>query len=233
MSMGSRIKEARTRAGLKQEELGKMLGRGKSQVSSWENDRNKPDPDVIDAICQILDVSPNWIHEWDEKQERFLDYEEQSLVDLFRKLDRYDRETVKAMISRLAEKPEPELINDDIPMRPIDVYMLRPSAGTGNVMLDEVETVQLEIPLTIKSKKADFGVRVDGRSMEPMLQDGELLLIQKSAEVNNGQIGIFGVNGDVVVKQKLSDRLHSLNPDYPDIEIHDGDSVICYGKVLN
>lgn len=43
MKLGQKLKEARLKAGLKQEDLAKQLGVSRQTVSSWENDRSYPD----------------------------------------------------------------------------------------------------------------------------------------------------------------------------------------------
>lgn len=43
MELGQKLKEARMKAGLKQEELAKQLGVSRQTVSNWENDRSYPD----------------------------------------------------------------------------------------------------------------------------------------------------------------------------------------------
>jgi transcriptional regulator with XRE-family HTH domain len=65
MALHRRILEARTRAGLTQDQLGKMVGRSRSAVCSWEN----PDPDKretprlvnLRAIAKNTKVTVSWL----------------------------------------------------------------------------------------------------------------------------------------------------------------------------
>ena len=81
-------------------------------------------------------------------------------------------------------------------------------------------------------QRADEICIVNGDSMEPQFHDGDLVLVEHSVELDNGDIGIFYVPGHGgVIKQKAYDRLHSLNPEFDDIfPYEDGARVV--GRVL-
>ena len=90
------------------------------------------------------------------------------------------------------------------------------SAGTGqfldNDSYEEVE-VEPEVPET-----ADFGVRISGDSMMPRYLDKQIVWIQKTDELNDGEIGIFYYNGNTYCKKLLCNKngtyLISLNDKY-------------------
>ena len=61
MPLGNNIKNARSLKGMSQKQLSDALKEkniivGNTSISNWENGINKPDPDTISALCQILDV---------------------------------------------------------------------------------------------------------------------------------------------------------------------------------
>jgi len=56
--IGARIKKYRESAGLSQKELAAQIGVGNSRVSNWELGINRPDVDLLMAICEALAVSP-------------------------------------------------------------------------------------------------------------------------------------------------------------------------------
>ena len=58
---GDRLKNARKLKGLTQKELADMINAKHNSVSNWENNHNKPDPDTIELLCGVLDVSPNYL----------------------------------------------------------------------------------------------------------------------------------------------------------------------------
>ncbi len=61
ITFGNRLKEARKVKQLTQKQLAEKIGAKHNSVSDWENDKNKPDPDTIELICGILDVSASYL----------------------------------------------------------------------------------------------------------------------------------------------------------------------------
>lgn len=65
MTLAQRIHEARISKGLTLEQLGKMIGLGKSAINKYEKGivTNIP-PDRIEAIAAALDVTPGYLMGW-------------------------------------------------------------------------------------------------------------------------------------------------------------------------
>ena len=61
MFRGDRLKELRKNKGLKQQELGNMLGITKSAVCFYENSKREPSIEIIIAIMQIFAVSADYL----------------------------------------------------------------------------------------------------------------------------------------------------------------------------
>ncbi len=57
--IGSRIRKFREQAGLSQKELAQQIGVSNSRVSNWEQGINRPDADILAALCTALNVSPS------------------------------------------------------------------------------------------------------------------------------------------------------------------------------
>lgn len=117
----------------------------------------------------------------------------------------------KAKINEVSEKV--------VQLYGYDYYDHATSAGTGQY-LNEVRVEQIELPIDVD---ADFVIPIKGDSMEPDYQDGDLVFIQTSVDLNDGVIGVFNYNGDAYIKQLVIDEdqayLHSLNPEYKDMPI--------------
>ena len=100
-----------------------------------------------------------------------------------------------------------------------DYYDHAASAGTGQY-LNDVRVERIELPVDVD---ADFVIPIKGDSMEPDYQDGDLIFIQTSVDLNDGVIGVFNYNGEAYIKQLVIDTeqsyLHSLNPAYKDMPI--------------
>lgn len=69
MNMGQKIYELRTQKGLTLEELGNMVGVGKSTVRKWENGIiANMKRDKILEVSRALDTSPAYLMGWDEDE---------------------------------------------------------------------------------------------------------------------------------------------------------------------
>ena len=118
--------------------------------------------------------------------------------------------------------------------RILRLYDIPVSAGTGN-FLDESGYEMIEVPGYVPPN-VDFALRVSGDSMEPLLQDGQIIWIKAQEVLNSGDIGIFIYYGDVYCKKLIvkgsSVYLRSLNPKYEDIEVKDDFELRTIGKVV-
>jgi len=113
----------------------------------------------------------------------------------------------------------------------LPVYNAGASAGTG-VFLDSTDYEMVAMPDDWLNRRANFGVWVDGDSMEPRFSNGDLVLVRTQPSVDIGDIGIFVLNGEGYIKKLGKNKLVSLNPAYNDIEIGEDDSIYVKGKVL-
>ncbi len=107
------------------------------------------------------------------------------------------------------------------------------SAGTGEQIFDEPQfkvAVKGDVPIH------DLALQVNGNSMEPMFHDKEVIFIEKTHEIKNGQIGVFIIDGEAYVKKVYveEDRLTlvSLNKAYRDLHFYENESVELVGKVI-
>lgn len=92
----------------------------------------------------------------------------------------------------------------------------------GNEAEDDIE-----LPALPEYEAADFAIDVNGDSMEPDFSHEDIALVQRDVEMHIGDIGVFVVNGNAFIKELIS-----RNKDYKNIPIHEGDNVVCMGKVM-
>lgn len=86
----------------------------------------------------------------------------------------------------------------------------------------------------LKDPNTTFIVKAKGWSMYPTIFPEDVLIIHTNTEPYHNCIGIFSVNRtDFTVKRlnKKNSILVADNPDFKDIEVEDGDEVICLGVV--
>lgn len=61
MTFGERLKDARLHKGYTQKQLANIIGAKHNSISNWENDQNRPDPNTIELLCSVLDISANYL----------------------------------------------------------------------------------------------------------------------------------------------------------------------------
>lgn len=61
MSFGSRLKQKRKEKGLKQSELGKLLGVTGSAIGNYENDFSSPKADILYKVFDVLHCDANFL----------------------------------------------------------------------------------------------------------------------------------------------------------------------------
>lgn len=112
-----------------------------------------------------------------------------------------------------------------------------PAAGPSSYF-DAPRSHIEQYPRGVIPHGATFAVPISGNSMEPEFKNGATVFVQSAPRVENGEVGLFSLNGEPYIKRLVVDearhevRLHSLNPAYQDIEIHEGDYLYTFGRVL-
>lgn len=91
MTFGEKIKECRKAQNLTQKQLADAIGAKHNSVSDWENNKNKPDPDTIELLCDALNITPNYLLK--SSQQDFSTKEKQ-LIKKYRNLDTHGKKMV-------------------------------------------------------------------------------------------------------------------------------------------
>ena len=115
--------------------------------------------------------------------------------------------------------------------RNIRLYDMAVSAGVGEFLSDNART-DIVIPDDPRTADADYALRISGDSMEPKYHSGDILLVQTTEYVEEGELGIFVLDGAGFFKKYGGDHLISLNPAYPAIRLKDFEQVSCCGRVI-
>ena len=234
LTFGEKLKQARISKKLTQKQLSEKLDVSNTVISNWEKNINRPDVDILEVMCGILDIEPNSLFNVKNNNNSTYSLVEKKLVSDYRKLDDHSKEVVQVVISKELERniPSEQTYDNIIPIKKYQVpyYDMPVSAGTGNPLDEEYpEKVDLvEQP----PKGTDFIVRVSGDSMEPTYHDGDRLFVKEQPSIEIGEIGIFVVDGNAYVKELGVDRLISHNEKYSDIIINEYVANECCGKVL-
>lgn len=216
-TMGGRIVESREAMGLTQKELAKLIGVSSAVMSHWELDENKPNAERIVQLCKALNITASYLLDYYGKETTKVTKQEETFLNKMRTLSDYDKETVNVLIDRLCERADSNIV--EFPRRYIPYFDSVVSAGTGELVFNDIPSELIAIPDTEETKNAAFAVRVKGDSMTPTFHDGDKVMVEKSPSIEFGEIGIFidPDSGEGFIKQFNGNRLVSHNKAYPDI----------------
>lgn len=151
MSFGTRLKERREELGLKQSELGGLLGITGSAIGNYENGISSPKADILYRVFDVLKCDANYLFQ-DEMKELETDditVPEIKLIKKYRQLDQRGQAAVLDTLNR-----EYSYLNDDT------VYMVARSGDHGQKTLNEEES-RLADEATAELEKAVEGKHRD------------------------------------------------------------------------
>lgn len=242
MRFSEKIRSIKSKQGLTTQELSQKSGVPLGTLNKLLSGViEEPKLSVAVALCDALGVCLGAL--LDEKSVS-LSRDEQKLLNDYRNSDAYGKAAVRAVAemesSRTADNAGAEaekgqsLSHVDaaaVAKIKLPLYLLPVSAGTGT-FLDSADKETIEVEANAFSESADFALRVSGNSMEPRFRNGDIVLVHQQPTVNFGELGIFIANGKGYFKRYMGDRLHSLNPEYPDIPLCRFDDFLCCGKVV-
>ena len=219
-------------------ELARRVGvPAQTLYSLIRRDNMKVDFEVLLRICEVLEVPLNaFVPAPGGAGAEAPSPEEWAYLRRFRALDGYGRELTELVMERELARLAREREEAEEETRVIPLFLTPAAAGYASPALDE-DYEDYAIPAALP---ADFAVRIAGDSMEPVLHDGGVALVGRGP-VENGDVGMFFVDGDMKCKQYLRDALgnvylFSLNRERADADVtipaSSGVTICCFGKVL-
>ncbi|HEM6027538.1 helix-turn-helix transcriptional regulator [Streptococcus suis] len=222
--IGQKIKDFRKLAGMTQTDLAQRLETTKQTISRYEKGDRKPGQDTLFELTDIFKVSiddffppttpttaPNSLVE--QISDKVVQLTEPNQKSVLRySSDLLDKQNTVAYSKNTVNEPQSIYFT-------YNYYDQPASAGTGQY-LNDVQVEQIELPIEVD---ADFVVPIYGDSMEPEYHSGDYIFVKLSVDLSDGDIGVFAYNGEAYIKQlRITDQgayLHSLNPEYDDIQI--------------
>lgn len=243
MSFGSQMRRRREELGFSRTALAEELGVSPSAISNYENDLSSPKEDILLRLFDALRVEPNYLYRDFFRAAGFSCSEaERELILKCRSLSPTGRQTVHTMVSALCDYQE-ELTKDSgrelyLEQRQIPLYRSPAAAGYASPALGEdfdYITVDDSVP-----HGAEFAVRIQGDSMEPIIADESIVYVNRDP-LEAGDVGIFCVDGDMLCKQYYHDPLgvtylFSFNRRRADADVvfgkGSGRTLVCFGRVI-
>lgn len=232
--IGENIKQYRLQNGWTQQELGSKIGISKNAIGNYEKGFRSPKKDTLFDLANAFNISIDDLFPPVQKDSSSNTSSIQTIYDQLHqpRQEKVLNYTKRQLNEQNKEKTKINEVSEVIQLYSYDYYDHPASAGTGQY-LNDVRVEQIELPVDVD---ADFVIPIKGDSMEPDYQDGDLVFIQTSVDLNDGVIGVFNYNGDAYIKQLVIDKeqayLHSLNPAYKDMPITPDTDFRIIGEVV-
>lgn len=240
--IGYRIKELRKSHNLTLEELADALNRkypdtinfNKGKISKWENNREEPRLSSVKILADFFDVPLDYFNG--------IDLAQAEILPIYNKLEKPRQEKVLSYAKNQLEEQESATIPSIFEKSQDDNYIIDyveglVAAGHGTFQEDNLH---MEVRLRAEDvpEKYDTIAKVAGDSMEPLIEDNDLLFIKITSQVEINDIGIFQINGKNFVKKLKRDYdgswyLQSLNSGYEEIHLTENDDIRTIGEVVD
>ncbi|EMC0230895.1 helix-turn-helix domain-containing protein [Staphylococcus pseudintermedius] len=231
-SFKDRLKQIMSERKISQSELSRRTGIGRNSISDYLNGKYEAKQDKVFELAKVLNVNEAWLMGFDISKNREI---ENSITSIYDKLTPPRQKRVLDFANEQLNEQSNKVLHinsHNVISEEVAVYGYA-SAGTGETLIDGVEfTTQYNghIP------NHDFALQVNGDSMEPLFEDKEIIFVDKTKQINSGQIGIFVIDGEAYLKKVfISDkgiRLVSLNSKYPDLHFDSSHDIKVAGKVI-
>lgn len=201
MYQPDKLKQKREELGLEQQELAELIGVSKQAYFKWEKGLSKPTKANIAKLEKVLKVSEGYLSE-DEISSLYKQLTEPNQE----KAITYVRDLVSSQkVISIAEKRSEYRVYEKL------------SAGIGASVYGDLD---YDVVYYNEELPHDFASWVDGNSMEPTYQNGEVALIRETGFDYDGAVYAVVWDSQTYIKKVYREeeglRLVSINKDYPD-----------------
>lgn len=236
-SFKNRLKQIMSERNISQSELSRRTGIGRNSISDYLKGKYEAKQDKVFELAKVLNVNEAWLMGFDICKDRVIN--DNDITSIYNKLTPPRQHNVLDYANHqleLQNSTDDNVIdldtykNENTTLTDVNGYV---SAGTGEQIFDEPK---FKVSVKGYVPPHDIALQVNGDSMEPMFSDKEIIFVEKSNNIKNGQIGVFIINGEAYVKKVHvgEDRLTlvSLNKDYRDLHFYENEGVRLVGKVI-
>ncbi len=239
MSFGEQMRRRREELGMSRGELAQRLGVSVSAVGNYETGVSTPREEVLLRLFDALEADPNYLYRGSFLCQSGADTdEERRLLAKYRALPLTGRQTVQTLLDALAVMAEETRRSAPAEPRTIPLYTSPAAAGFAAPVFGEDYDL---LPVTGDVPPgAELAVRIQGDSMSPLIDDGSVVYVNHDP-LQNGDVGIFCVDGEMLCKQYFRSPfgvvcLFSLNRRRADMDVvfhrSSGRSLTCFGRVM-
>ena len=258
-STSARLRQLMSETGLRQVDIlekskpfQKQLGvkMGRSALSQYVTGKSKPDDKKLHLLSKTLNVSEAWLMGYDVEKKRVPDNERNSIsneqpeiLPIYNKLEKPRQEKVLSYAKDQLEEQESSNIisifnkSQDDEDYITDYVEGLVAAGHGTFQEDNLH-MEVRLRANDVPNEYDTIAKVAGDSMEPLIEDNDLLFIRVASQIDVNSIGVFQINGKNFVKKLKRDYdgswyLQSLNSGYEEIHLSENDDIRTIGEVVD
>ena len=244
--LGDRVRKLREGRNMTQTELSEILGmKTYTTVSKWEKNENFPKGKDLKKLAEIFNVTSDYLLVLtDDKLKKMTTQNEKTeIISIYDQLEEPRQEKVLNYAKEQLEEQEnsniisifnkPQDDEDYI----TDYVEGLVAAGHGTFQEDNLH-MEVRLRANDVPNEYDTIAKVAGDSMEPLIEDNDLLFIRVASQIDVNSIGIFQVNGKNFVKKLKRDYdgswyLQSLNSGYEEIYLSEDDDIRTIGEVVD
>ena len=233
----SLIQEEAKKKGMSMSELARRVGIAKSTMSRYFNKTREFPLNKADDFARIFNITPEFLLGIQKENK-----EKPEILTIYNQLEEPRQEKVLDFANAQLDEQESSKVasifekvsNEDYITDYVEGLV---AAGHGTFQEDNLH---MEVKLRAEDVPEDYDTiaKVAGDSMEPMIEDNDLLFIKVTSQVDINSIGIFQVNGKNFVKKLKRDYdgswyLQSLNSGYEEIHLSENDDIRTIGEVVD
>ena len=233
----SLIQEEAKKKGMSMSELARRVGIAKSTMSRYFNKTREFPLNKADDFARIFNITPEFLLGIQKENK-----EKPEILTIYSQLEESRQEKVLDFANAQLDEQESSKVasifekvsNEDYIIDYVEGLV---AAGHGTFQEDNLH---MEVRLRANDIPDDYDTiaKVAGDSMEPLIEDNDLLFIKVTNQVDVNDIGIFQINGKNFVKKLKRDYdgswyLQSLNSGYEEIHLSEDDDIRTIGEVVD
>lgn len=233
----SLIQEEAKKKGMSMSELARRVGIAKSTMSRYFNKTREFPLNKADDFARIFNITPEFLLGIQKENK-----EKPEILTIYNQLEEPRQEKVLEFANAQLDEQESSKVasifekvsNEDYIIDYVEGLV---AAGHGTFQEDNLH---MEVRLRAEDVPEEYDTiaKVAGDSMEPLIEDNDLLFIRVASQIDVNSIGIFQVNGKNFVKKLKRDYdgswyLQSLNSGYEEIYLTENDDIRTIGEVVD
>lgn len=233
----SLIQEEAKKKGMSMSELARRVGIAKSTMSRYFNKTREFPLNKADDFARIFNITPEFLLGIQKENK-----ERPEILTIYNQLEEPRQEKVLDFANAQLDEQESSKVasifekvsNEDYIIDYVEGLV---AAGHGTFQEDNLH---MEVRLRAEDVPEEYDTiaKVAGDSMEPLIEDNDLLFIRVASQIDVNSIGIFQINGKNFVKKLKRDYdgswyLQSLNSGYEEIHLSENDDIRTIGEVVD